>query len=881
MFCLKKVLISFLLCFSFVLSAENLKIEKPVLGKMIERNGYLYDTFYYHMDGEPQYLLQKYDEIAIPHSENLNSLKNLRFNGINFSEIVKEVSFDAQNFRAFKIKLEKTDRKNWIQARNFLAKHGIAAWPVLTYHAKNAPVVLDGTMNLAFPKYMSKEEQEKILETYGLKVVEIDEDMNFYTVSLPAGTDPFAIANSLFERQFVRWAQPNWLWRMKPMSTTPNDTYFSKQWHLTQISAPEAWDYETADGKDVRIAIVDTGVDFDHPDLNILTNLGKDYIGNLGGRPNTKYNGDDHYGVPHGTACAGLAAAKTNNGAGVAATCWGCPIIPIRLISDDDDYAYPSAYKEALKYAVNNGAWVVSNSWGAEDVDEYDNCISTPADNNSSSAVDYGRTNGRDGKGTIFLWAAGNSHCNTNLNKFLKDNDFLTISAISQGGTLESYSNYGAEIDLAAGAGNNTTDITGTKYGYAYSNVDTLDRNQGNYTNGMNGTSAATPVAAGAVALMLAANPKLSFSGAMNCIKTSARKPSTKCSEGSWTNQSDEWIVGGSKEHSPCFGFGIVDALAMVTGAKNGSCGECVSTSPIDGCYGNYYDKDDDCDGIIDNDCSDGGRGKAADACSADSDCINTAATPVCLTGGDWKGGYCSANCTKNTDCYNSSKVECYEGKCIAKCTFNEIRSGYACVSGKILPEDELPEPSCGNKIKEEGEKCDGDSKPCESLDSSFTGGTALCKENCSGYDTSTCAGGSDDPDSDTDTTSDSGSDEDSSDSGSDNDSDPSEETDNCGDGELDEGEECDDGNRMNGDGCSKHCRIEEIPGNCGNGELDEGEECDDGNRMNGDGCSKYCRNEDNNGSSDYDDSSEASNWNENMFPRRKSSSGCSVSMIN
>ena len=903
MFCLKKVPIYFLICFSFVLSAENLKIEKPVLGKMIERNGHLYDTFYYHMDGEPQYLLQKYDEIAIPHSEDISSLKNLRFNGINFSELVKEVTFDAQNCRAFKIKLEKPDRKNWLQARNFLAKHGIAAWPVLTYHAKNTPVVLDGTMNLVFHKYTSKEEQEKILETYGLKVVEIDEDMNFYTVSLPAGTDPFAIANSLFERQFVRWAQPNWLWRMKPMSTTPDDTYFSKQWHLTQINAPEAWDYETADGKDVRIAIVDTGVDFNHPDLNILTNLGKDYIGNLGGRPNTSGNPTDHRGVPHGTACAGLAAAKTNNGAGVAATCWGCPIIPIRLISDGSDYAYSSAYKDALKYAVNNGAWVVSNSWGADDTDDYGNCISTPADNNSSSAVDYGRTSGRDGKGTIFLWAAGNSHCNTNKNGFLKDNDFLTISAIGQNGALENYSNYGAEIDLAAGAGNNTTDITGTKYGYAYSNVDTLDKNQGDYTSGMNGTSAATPVAAGAVALMLAANPSISFSGAMNCIKSSARKPSTSCSEGSWANQSDEWIAGGSKEHSPCFGFGIVDAQAMVVGAKNGTCGECVATSTVDGCYGNYYDRDDNCDGILDNDCSNGGHGKAADACTVDSDCINTAETPACLTGGSWKGGYCSASCTKNTDCYNgNSNVECYEGQCIAKCGFNEIRSGYACISNKILPGDELPEPSCGNNITEEGEVCDGDSEPCKSLGSSFTGGTAFCKENCTGYDTSTCAGGGDDSDSDSDDDqSDSGSDEDSSDSGPDDDTDSSEETENCGDGVVDEGEECDDGNRMNGDGCSKRCRIEEIPENCGDGELDEGEECDDGNRINGDGCTKYCRIEENAGDSGSESSTRPgelggecysdgtcdyglhcnTRFNTCMELRIKKSSGCSVLTIN
>ena len=840
-----------LLLLTFVFSTLFAGNELPVLGKLIERNGFLYDTFYYHMDGEPQYLLQKYDEIAIPHSVDMNSLRGLEFNGMQLSDMISGVTFDYDNFRAFKIKLDEFDRKNWFQVRNLLAKNGIPAWPVLTYHADDAPIVLDGTMNLVFTKYTSKEEQEKTLEIFGLKVVEIDEDLNFYTVMLPAGTDPFAIANALYEKQLVRWAQPNWLWRMIPLATTPNDTYFSKQWHLTQINAQYAWDTETGADKDVRIAIVDTGVDLTHPDLNVLTSLGKDYIGNTGGGPNTSQNGNDHEGVPHGTACAGLAAAKTNNGMGVSASCWGCPIIPIRLISDSYQYASASAYLEAMKYAVNSGAWVVSNSWGAQDK-QGNNCVSVPADNNSSQGVDYGRTNGRNGKGTIFLWAAGNSHCNTSMNSFLKDNDFLTISALGQSGSLESYSNYGAEIDLGAGAGNNTTDIQGNSYGYAcssYNCMGSLDSN-GDYTSGMSGTSAATPVAAGAVALMLAANPDLTFSGAMNCIKSSARKPSNNCSEGGWTLQSDEWIEGGSKEHSPCFGFGIVDANAMVVGAKSGTCGACIATSKIDGCFGDYYDKDDDCDGIVDNGCenSKGGTGKAGDACSAADDCINTAANPKCITDEGWTGGYCSADCTKNNDCYNgtSGKVECYEGKCIAKCSYNTVRSGYACISDKILPQGTSVAANCGNDITEDGEKCDGGYKLCKLIDDSFTGGRAACNANCNGYDTSTCEGGGGNL---------------------------------CGNNNIDNGEICDGDtiqcNQLAGAPkggtarCSKDCMSWDKSTcyetnddnnnnnnddnnnesgsnnkNCGNGFLDEGEQCDDGNKMDGDGCSKYCMKE-------------------------------------
>lgn len=811
--------------FCITIGAENL-FKTPELGKMIEMGGRNYDTFYY-FKGEPQYLLQKYDRISIPHSVNMVSLRNLDINGIFLRDLIGEVTDIHGTVKAHSIAIHPDDREAWVSIRNALAEMDIPAWPVVTYHAPE-PFILDGKMNLYFYKWTSLKEQHEIFNRFDLEVVEIcDRDPGFYTVALPTGSDPFEIANTLVEKNLVRWAQPNWYWHLET-KLTPNDPYYNLQWHLPQIIASHAWDTETGEGKNAKIAIVDSGVDTGHPDLNVLA--GWNFINN-NDDPNPTTNDQ-----AHGTAVAGLAAAKTNNNLGVAGVCWGCPIIPIKLIGGGWG-TYPTTIRNALQYAVDQGAWVVNNSWGPPGKDNWGNCVSSPADNNQAQAVDYGRINGRDGKGTVMVWASGNDNCNTNLQGSLKNNDLFAISALDSSGSKAFYSNYGWEIDLAAGAGAYTTDTRGTA-GYNSGMGDTFhDRD---YTSMFSGTSAAAPVAAGAIALMIAANTDLTFSGIMNCAKASAAKTTRYCSQGDWVSKEDPYLLSGSKDHSPCYGFGIVDAHAMVNGAKDGTCGECIPTSEIDLCYGEGYGRDDNCDGTIDTDCENGGIGRAGHPCSKSSECLNTAKDPMCIT--DWPGGYCSAECEKNADCYNgNTQVECYLGKCIAKCGYSEIRSGYDCISNMILPEGSEVEAYCGNGIREGDEVCDGGYRPCTMVDSSFTGGTAPCRDDCKGWDTSNCEGGGENL---------------------------------CGNGNLDPGEICDgdvlDCSQVAGakpygkapckDDCSgwdtSGCYDDpDSPGNgdngngegsgsgpvCGNGILEVGEECDDGNRIDGDGCSANC----------------------------------------
>lgn len=132
--------------------------------------------------------------------------------------------------------------------------------------------------------------------------------------------------------------------RVPPMAT-PNDYYYSFQWHLKKIGAPAAWDISTGSSS-VIIAIIDSGVDPGHPDLAGKLLQGYNFYSN-------NYDTKDVTG--HGTAVAGVAAAITNNGVGVAGVGWGCSILPVR-VTDESSYVSYSTLAKGLVYAADRGA---------------------------------------------------------------------------------------------------------------------------------------------------------------------------------------------------------------------------------------------------------------------------------------------------------------------------------------------------------------------------------------------------------------------------------------------------------------------------------------------------------------------------------------------
>lgn len=429
---------------------------------------------------------------------------------------------------------------------------------------------LTGEIGAVFKKGVSRKKIDEIIKKYSFKVARTLDGLDGYFVfKAPDNSALFDVSRELYKTGLVKWAQPVWL--EKPMlAFIPNDTYYGDQWQHQVINSETAWDIGRG-YPDAKIAVIDSGVDTMHPDLLLQLGIsfapGEPQIDpNMGGMFQNKFY------MGHGTAVSGIAAARGDNGIGVAGVCPQCSVIPIKYISLE--IGNPSADRKlnAVKWAVDAGAWVINNSWTiAPDKDQQsDECIDIPLDNFVKEMTDYAINIGRNGLGTIIVWAAGNSACDTIRNPSLLDERNVVVSALDIDSSLVYYSNYGINVDIAAPAG----DADPTKYGLVTTDVSkpgkgfnpaTTDANKGytdyadqSYTKYFDGTSAAAPVVAGALALMLSINPSMTASEAINCMKMAASVPLHDCSYG---------------EQSVCFGAGILDVGKMLQLASSGECG--------------------------------------------------------------------------------------------------------------------------------------------------------------------------------------------------------------------------------------------------------------------------------------------------------------------
>jgi subtilisin family serine protease len=352
---------------------------------------------------------------------------------------------------------------------------------------------------------------------------------------LAPGTDDVSLSRTLHDRAELAWVHPDLLLNLVP-HRIPDDPQFPDQWHHdntgqggrtgeVDLNSPAAWDLATGAG--VLIAVLDSGVQLDHPDL-VVTG-GSDFVDHDDASPGTDSS------APHGTGVAGIAAARGNNGIGAAGAAWEADIYAIRLIGGSTS---TSDLYDAFAEAVDAGAGVLNNSWG------FGGCGENSDSAIFSTMLNYAERKGRGGLGSVVVFSAGNDSCDNSGDPLLSKETPVVVGALEWTDERASYSNWGDEISIAAPTSLLTTDITPGGYG-SYEGDDA-------YYDGFSGTSASAPVVSGVVALMLEANPRATAEQVRDVLCQTAVRNDLAGAE--WDE--DGW--------SPYYGCGRVDAAAAV-----------------------------------------------------------------------------------------------------------------------------------------------------------------------------------------------------------------------------------------------------------------------------------------------------------------------------
>jgi subtilisin family serine protease len=354
---------------------------------------------------------------------------------------------------------------------------------------------------------LSEAEFDGVLKKNGGKRLGKLRKLGVHMIQVPPQAEE-KIAAALAKHPWVEFAEVDMA--VEPIGV-PDDPRYGSQWFLPKIQAPEAWDYATGAG--VVVAVLDTGVDGNHPDLAGKMVPGWNaYDGNS--------NSADVHG--HGTWVAGVVAAETNNGIGVAGVAADALIMPVR-ISQPDGFAYWSTVASGLSWAADHGAQVANISYN-----------NVSGSSSVQSAARYLRR-----KGGLTVVAAGNSGGQVNISE---SPDLITAAATTSNDARAGYSSYGEYVDVAApGSG-----ILTTSRGGGYSSV--------------SGTSFASPCTAGVIALVMGANPRLSPSEVETIL---------------FETTEDKGNLGWDMY----YGHGRVDALAAVQLAQQTSASDTVAPS--------------------------------------------------------------------------------------------------------------------------------------------------------------------------------------------------------------------------------------------------------------------------------------------------------------
>jgi subtilisin family serine protease len=440
------------------------------------------------------------------------------------------------------------------------------------------PMVPTGEIFIIFQPEVDPEEQKLVMDEYKLQLVERRGPDQVIAKVTKDSPNPIKVAGLLQQTSMVKFAEPDLDMLLDEYDLAlPADTYLADEWHLRNEGYIASGKYSTKKGADAKVidawnrlnslgstevvvAIIDNGIDINHPDLKNKVYRPFD----LWTQSDRLSDGDPTF--THGTPCASLAVAIAN-GQGMVGVAPNARFMPVSGTSFS-----VRATEQMFDYCVQNGADVISCSWGTTDPRYSLNSLKEEAIANAAKK-------GRNGKGCVILFAGGNEGMDF-VNFYAAHPDVICVAACDSKDRYASYSNQGMEVTVCAPSNGDFpliaarawwdpgTDARGSgawKYW-----ADGVDR-PGPYKH-FGGTSGATPIVAGICALMLSANPNLTAKEVKNILKQTADK----------IGDPSEYTNG----HSRKYGYGRVNADKAVAEAlrrKDGAAGTVAPPSEVTG----------------------------------------------------------------------------------------------------------------------------------------------------------------------------------------------------------------------------------------------------------------------------------------------------------
>src|SRR5687768_12125938 len=440
--------------------------------------------------------------------------------------------------------------------------------PVYIEDESQLRVVVTREITVRFKPKTTAAQRTRALKDLDLTIQETNEFNKNQFIVVPAGdvdeSETIRTANRLSERPEVEYAAPNFVSESRKLAI-PNDPQLRAQWHLNNsgandglagqdVRAFDAWKIIPGGKRNIVIAIVDDGVDLEHPDLqaNIWVNPkatapdrnGRNFFDNdFNPRPRYFARPFDETDLNdiHGTPCAGVAAAVGNNKTGVTGIAYRCQILAVKVFGGEG-LAPNDRIADAIRYSGQK-ADVISNSWAVARNPDVE------------SAIDDVVQTGRGGKGALVFCATGNEYKQA-IGFPASHPSALAVGASNDQGKRSEYSNRGKGTQFVAPSsdpdrdrqGITTTDVSIKNRGYA----------KGAYCDDFGGTSSSTPLAAGIGALVLSVNPSLTWKQVRSILRETADK----------IDREGKTYKNGYSIH---YGFGRLNAFKAVERAAKGA----------------------------------------------------------------------------------------------------------------------------------------------------------------------------------------------------------------------------------------------------------------------------------------------------------------------